>query len=729
MSNLRFSAVETAISREKRPAAKSPGAKASEFFGSHVFGANKMKDYLPKNAYEELLGTIEAGEAISHDLAEHISQAMKSWAISLGATHYTHWFQPLTGATAEKHDAFFEPGRDGVAIEKFTADALVQQEPDASSFPNGGIRNTFEARGYTAWDPSSPAFIYETGGSRTLCIPTIFLSYTGESLDYKAPLLKTLNALDKAAVEVAQYFDKSVTKVFASLGIEQEYFLVDLALFNARPDLQLTGRTLFGHMSAKGQQLEDHYFGAIPERVLAFMVDLENEALKLGIPLKTRHNEVAPSQFECAPMYEEINLAIDHNQLLLNLMDQVALRHDFKVLIHEKPYADINGSGKHNNWSLITNTGVNLLSPGKTPKTNLMFLTFFANTIKAVHEHADLLRASIATAANDHRLGANEAPPAIISIFLGSQLNAVLDEVETARVAKKVKAEPNLWHGIPKIPKLTLDNTDRNRTSPFAFTGNKFEFRAVGSSSNSASPMTVLNAIVANQLIEFKNEVDKQIKKGTKKDLAILNVIRKYIKESKAIRFEGNGYSKEWEEEAEKRGLSNIKTTPKALDVYVSDKTEELFESLGIMNKREGEARHEILLENYYKKLQIEARVIGEIVNSLISPAIFRYQNELIENVKGLKDLGLKPASYSSQINLIERISAHANEILENTEAMRQERKKANALEDVREKAIAYDEQVKPYFDKIRYHLNKVEQIIDDQVWPLPKLRELLFVR
>ena len=728
MSGLRFKAVETAISRLNNNKTKET-TKPSLNFGKNVFSTAKMKEYLPKNAYEELIETIDEGKAISHDLAEHISQAMKSWAISNGATHYTHWFQPLTGATAEKHDAFFEPMPDGSAIDKFTASALVQQEPDASSFPSGGIRNTFEARGYTGWDPSSPAFIYETGGGKTLCIPTIFVSYTGEALDYKAPLLKTLNVLDKAAVDVANFFDKSITKVFASLGIEQEYFLVDLALFNARPDLQLTGRTLFGHMSAKGQQLEDHYFGAIPERVLAFMVDLEQEALKLGIPLKTRHNEVAPSQFECAPMFEEINLAIDHNQLLLNLMEQVALRHKFKVLSHEKPYADINGSGKHNNWSLITNTGVNLLSPGKTPKNNLMFLTFFVNVIRAVYEHADLLRAAIASAANDHRLGANEAPPAIISIFLGSQLNAVLDEVETARVAKKVKAETMLWHGIPKIPELQLDNTDRNRTSPFAFTGNKFEFRAVGSSANSASPMTVLNAIVANQLIEFKTEVDKQIKKGTKKDLALLNVVRKYIKESKAIRFEGNGYSKEWEEEALKRGLSNIKTTPKALDVYVSEKSESLFEKLGIFTKREGEARHEILLENYYKKIQIEARVIGEIVNSLIAPAVFDYQNDLITNVKGLKDLGFKAEAYSSQANLIERISTHINTILEDAEAMRQERKKANVLEDVRDKAIAYDEHVKPYFDKIRYHLNKLEQIIDDRKWPLPKLRELLFVR
>ncbi|WP_257668030.1 glutamine synthetase III family protein [Parapedobacter tibetensis] len=728
MSGLRFKAVETAISRLNNTTTKET-TKPSLNFGKSVFTTAKMKEYLPKNAYEELIETVDGGKAISHDLAEHISQAMKSWAISNGVTHYTHWFQPLTGATAEKHDAFFEPLPDGSAIDKFTASALVQQEPDASSFPSGGIRNTFEARGYTGWDPSSPAFIYETGGGKTLCIPTIFVSYTGEALDYKAPLLKALHALDKAAVDVANFFDKSVTKVYASLGVEQEYFLVDLALFNARPDLQLTGRTLFGHMSAKGQQLEDHYFGAIPERVLAFMVDLEQEALKLGIPLKTRHNEVAPSQFECAPMFEEINLAIDHNQLLLNLMEQVALRHKFKVLSHEKPYADINGSGKHNNWSLITNTGVNLLSPGKTPKNNLMFLTFFTNVIKAVYEHADLLRASIASAGNDHRLGANEAPPAIISIFLGSQLNAVLDEVETARVVKKVKAETLLWHGIPKIPELQLDNTDRNRTSPFAFTGNKFEFRAVGSASNCASPMTVLNAIVADQLIEFKNEVDKQIKKGTKKDLALLNVVRKYIKESKAIRFEGNGYSKEWEEEAMKRGLSNIKTTPKALDVYVNEKSEALFERLGIFSKREGEARHEILLENYYKKIQIEARVIGEIVTSLIAPSVFDYQNDLITNVKGLKDLGFKAGTYSSQANLIERISTHINTILEDAEAMRQERKKANILEDLRDKAIVYDEKVKPYFDKIRYHLNKLEQIVDDRKWPLPKLRELLFVR
>jgi len=727
MNNLRFDAVESVLKKNHKPSV-APEGKPSSFYGKNVFGIKKMKDYLPKNAYEKLLSILENGEVIDRELAEHISQAIKSWAISNGATHYSHWFQPLTGSTAEKHDAFFEPDSEGLAIEKFTADALIQQEPDASSFPNGGIRNTFEARGYTGWDPSSPAFLFETAAGKTLCIPTVFVSYTGEALDYKAPLLKSIHALDRAAVDVCQYFSKSITRISASLGIEQEYFLVDRALYNARPDLLLTGRTLFGHMSAKGQQLDDHYFGSIPERVMAFMVEVENEALKLGIPLKTRHNEVAPSQFECAPMYEELNLAIDHNQLLLNLMEQIAVRHNFKVLIHEKPYADINGSGKHNNWSLITNTGVNLLSPGKTPKTNLMFLTFFINTIKAVHDHADLLRASIASASNDHRLGANEAPPAIISIFLGSQLNDVLDEIETPRIAKIVKSESLLWHGIPKIPELNLDNTDRNRTSPFAFTGNKFEFRAVGSSANSASSMTVLNAIVADQLVQFKAEVDKIIAKGTKKDLAILNVLRKYLKQSRAIRFEGNGYSKEWETEAEARGLSNIKTTPKALDVYTDEKTLKLFESLGILNRRESHARHEILLESYYKKIQIEARVIGEIVNSMIAPASITYLNELVENVKGLKELGLPKESYSSQMNLVERVSTLINRILEETEAMRQNRKKANLIEDVRDKAVAYDETVKVHFDQIRYYINKLEQIVDDSKWPVPKLRELLFI-
>ncbi|MCY4781491.1 glutamine synthetase III [Sphingobacterium sp. UT-1RO-CII-1] len=729
MGNLRFKATESATSRSLQDIKKIESSKPTTIYGKNVFTIAKMKDYLSKNTQKELVQLIEGGHQISREVADHVAQAMKTWAISNGASHYTHWFQPLTGTTAEKHDAFFEPDENGEAIEKFSSDSLVQQEPDASSFPSGGIRNTFEARGYTAWDPSSPAFIFETFAGKTLCIPTVFVSYTGESLDYKAPLLKANAAIDKAATEVVQYFDRSVTKVNTSLGIEQEYFLVDISLYNARPDLQLTGRTLFGHMSAKGQQLEDHYFGSIPERVLAYMVDLENEALKLGIPLKTRHNEVAPSQFECAPMFEEINLAIDHNQLLMNLMEQVASRHNFKVLLHEKPYSGVNGSGKHNNWSLVTNTGVNLLSPGKTPKNNLMFLTFFINTIKAVYEHADLLRASIASHSNDHRLGANEAPPAIISIFLGTQLDEILDEVESARVAKKVKNEASLWHGIPKIPELKLDNTDRNRTSPFAFTGNKFEFRAVGSSANSAQPMTILNAIVAAQLREFKIEVDKQIKKDVKKDLAILNILRKYIKDSKAIRFEGNGYSEEWAIEAAERGLSNIQSTPKALDVYIKEETITLLENMGIYNRRESEARHEILLENFFKKIQIEARVIGEVVTNQIAPACFVYQNDLITNVQGLKGLGLSKEAYSSQLNLIERISNHTNIILQKAEEMRQARKTANNIEDMRSRAIAYDEIVKPYFDLIRYHVNKLEKVIDDAKWPLPKLRELLFLK
>ena len=542
MSSLRFQALNAVLSRTI-PEVKMPSTKLSDFYGSNVFDQKKMKDSLSKEAFSSIIDSINSGTPIDRGISEQVASSMKSWAMSRGASHYTHWFQPLTGSTAEKHDSFFEPGSDGQGLEKFSGEALSQQEPDASSFPNGGIRSTFEARGYTAWDPSSPAFII---GS-TLCIPTVFISYTGEALDYKAPLLKAIGLMDKAAVAVAQYFDKSIEKINSSLGIEQEYFLVDLALFNARPDLYLTGRALFGHMSAKNQQLDDHYFGSIPERVLAYMQDFETEAIKLGIPLKTRHNEVAPSQFECAPLYEEMNLAIDHNSLLMDLMDKVARRHNFKVLLHEKPYAGINGSGKHNNWSLITNTGKNLLSPGKTPKNNLMFLTFFVNTIRAVFEYSDLLRASIASVNNDHRLGANEAPPAIISMFLGSQLNDLLDEIESSRVTNKMKQEPSLWTNIPKIPQILLDNTDRNRTSPLAFTGNKFELRAVGSSANSANPMTILNTIIADQLNKFKAEVDKLIKKGEKKDVAIMTVIKRYIKESKAIRFEVNGYSDEWD--------------------------------------------------------------------------------------------------------------------------------------------------------------------------------------
>lgn len=723
MLNFRFQALQAVLTRTI-PDVKAPAIKISDYFAANVFDKKKMKENLSTEAYQAIINSIETSEPIARDTAEHIASAMKSWAISKGVTHYTHWFQPLTGSTAEKHDAFFEPTPDG-AIEKFSGDALAQQEPDASSFPSGGLRNTFEARGYTAWDPSSPAFVM----GRTLCIPTVFVSYTGEALDYKVPLLKALSALDKAAVEVCHYFDKSIEKVNASLGIEQEYFLVDLALFNARPDLYLTGRTLFGHMSAKNQQLEDHYFGSIPERVLAFMQDLEAESLLLGIPLKTRHNEVAPSQFECAPIYEEINLAIDHNQLLTDMMDKIAKRHNFKVLLHEKPYAGINGSGKHNNWSMITNTGKNLLSPGKTPKNNLMFLAFFVNTIKAVYEHADLLRASVASVNNDHRLGANEAPPAIISIFLGSQLNDVLDEIETSRISKKIKDEALLWQGIPKIPQILKDNTDRNRTSPFAFTGNKFELRAVGSSANSASPMTILNLIVADQLKKFKIDVDKLLKKGEKKDVALLTIIKRYIKESKAIRFEGNGYSEEWEKEAAARGLSNIKTTPKSLDVLISEKTERLFEDTGVFTKREAHARHEILLEDFFKKLQIEARVIGELATNVIIPTALSYQSKLVENVRGLKDIGFPDTTYTTQMDTITRIAEHVNLIKTNVDQMVEERKKANKIEDIRERAIAYDEKVKAFFQPIRYHVDKLEQIIDDSLWPLPKFRELLFIK
>ena len=705
MSNIRFQALQSILTRTI-PEVKIPAPKISEFFAANVFDKKKMKELLSTEAFQGIINSIDKGEPIPRDLAEQVASAMKSWAISKGATHYTHWFQPLTGTTAEKHDSFFEPTTDGGAIEIFSGDALAQQEPDASSFPSGGIRNTFEARGYTAWDPSSPAFIM----ARTLCIPTVFVSYTGEALDYKVPLLKALSVLDKAAVDVCHYFDKGIEKVNASLGIEQEYFLVDIALFNARPDLYLTGRTLFGHMSAKNQQLEDHYFGSIPERVYAFMQDMETEALLLGIPLKTRHNEVAPSQFECAPIYEEINLAIDHNQLLMDLMDRVAKRHNFKVLLHEKPYEGINGSGKHNNWSMITNTGKNLLSPGKTPKNNLMFLTFFVNTIKAVYEHADLLRASIATVNNDHRLGANEAPPAIISIFLGSQLSEVLDEIETSRISKKIKDDALLWQGIPKIPQILKDNTDRNRTSPFAFTGNKFELRAVGSSANSASPMTILNLIVADQLKKFKIDVDKLIKKGEKKDVALLIVIKKYIKESKNIRFEGNGYSEEWEKLAEERGLANIKTAPKALDAMLSEKSEILFAETGVFTKREAHARHEILLESFFKKLQIEARVIGELGINIIIPSAVAYQSKLIENVQGLKNLGLKEDTFKAQLDIINKISEHINIIKSDIDEMVDARKKANIIEDIREKAIDYDEKVKPYFQKIRYHVDKLEQ-------------------
>ncbi|MBL0096436.1 MAG: glutamine synthetase III [Bacteroidetes bacterium] len=730
MAILRFRALEKCINRTPVVVVP-PSGKVSDYYAVNVFDKEKMHKYLSKEVFKQVMEATTTGQRIDRKVAELVAAAMKNWAVSMGATHYTHWFQPLTGTTAEKHDSFFELSDEGRAIEAFSSSALVQQEPDASSFPSGGIRNTFEARGYTAWDPSSPAFIMDSPSGKTLCIPTIFVSYTGETLDYKAPLLKALHALNQAAVPVCQFFDKNVTNVWSTLGIEQEYFLVDIDIYNARPDLEMTGRTLFGAEAAKGQQLEDHYFGSIPDRVNSFMVDFEVESLKLGIPLKTRHNEVAPSQFECAPVFEDINLAVDHNQLLMDLMDKVARRHNFKVLLHEKPYAGINGSGKHNNWSMTTNTGKNLLSPGNSPKSNLWFLTFFINTIKAVHEHADLLRASIATASNDHRLGANEAPPAIMSIFLGRQLSSVLDEIEKSVNEKKMTPEQKtaLKLNIGKIPEILLDNTDRNRTSPFAFTGNKFEFRAVGSSANSAHPMTILNTIVADQLKKFHAEVEAIAKKGIKTDEAVLKVLRKYIVDTKAIRFEGNGYGDEWKKEAKKRGLSNVTTTPPALDAFVTKKSMDLFERNGIFSHRENEARHEIMLETYIKKIQIESRVMGHLASNHIIPAAIKYQHLLVQNVEGMKDIGLPKDTYTTQLELIREISAHLTIIKKNVDEMVEARKKANAIENVRSRAIAYCDKVKAYFDTIRYHVDKLELIVDDECWPLPKIREMVTIR
>jgi len=659
-----------------------------------------------------------------------VAAGIKAWAISKGATHYTHWFLPLTGATAEKHDAFVDPVEGGKGIEKFRGNELTQQEPDASSFPSGGIRSTFEARGYTAWDPTSPAFIMD----RTLCIPTVFVSYTGESLDFKTPLLKAIYSIDKAATDVCQYFDKEVTKVFATLGWEQEYFLVDTALYLARPDLVLTGRTLFGHSSAKDQQLEDHYFGTIPQRVLAFMQEFEYEAHRLGIPVKTRHNEVAPNQFECAPVFEEVNLSIDHNQLMMHLLDKIAKHHDFTVLLHEKPFSGVNGSGKHNNWSLATNTRENLLSPGKTPKENLRFLSFLVNILKAVHDHADLIRAIIASPGNDHRLGANEAPPAIISVFIGAQLTKMLDTIEKAdkHVVAETRTESDLLKNLPKIPEILLDNTDRNRTSPFAFTGNKFEFRAVGSAQTCAPPMIVLNLIVADQLRKFKTEVDALIQKNVGKEDALFQVIKKYIRDSKKIRFEGNNYSDEWVKEAEKRGLSNRKTTPEALKGFIDKKAADVFEKNGVLSKRELIARHEIRLENYTKKIQIESRVLGDLAGNHIIPVAIRYQNTLIENVKGLKqvlDLKTYGKLSQNQMETITEISEHVDKIKTYVNEMIEARKEANRIHEPEEKAFAYCQKVLPYFDKIRQHTDKLELLVDDELWPLPKYRELLFTR
>lgn len=722
---LRFNALNSV--QNKKPLQVAENGKRSELFAINVFNEVAMRQLMTREAFDAVMNAIEYGTKIDRRVADQVAVAMRDWAISKGATHYTHWFQPLTGGTAEKHDAFFEPITRDSAIERFSGNQLVQQESDASSFPNGGIRNTFEARGYTAWDPSSPPFVYGT----VLCIPTIFIAYTGEALDNKTPLLKALSAIDQAATEVARYFDKNVSKVTCTLGCEQEYFLIDRTLATTRPDLMITGRTLLGHEAAKGQQLDDHYLGAIPSRVLAYMRDLEQECLLLGIPVKTRHNEVAPNQFELAPIFGEANLAVDQNSLLMDVMRKVAERHDFVVLFHEKPFAGVNGSGKHNNWSLVTDTGVNLFAPSKTPQKNLQFLTFFICTIKAVHEYEPLLRASVASATNDYRLGANEAPPAIVSVFIGEQLNKVLDALENMsgeEVSGKDKTELKL-NVVGKIPDLFLDTTDRNRTSPFAFTGNKFEFRAVGSKANCGKPMMVLNTIVAKQLIDFKKEVDSLIEGGMKKEDAIFRVLRAYVKSSKAIRFEGDGYSKAWEEEAARRGLSNHKTTPEALRENITDKAIALFEEMGVLSKVELIARYEIALEEYVKTVQIESRVLGDIARNHVVPTAVRYQNTLIENVRGLKEIfgDAYQEVASEQIDLIRHISEHIKVIHSTVEAMIEARKRANHLATFVERADAYCNEVKPFFADIRYHCDKLELMIDDELWTLTKYRELLF--
>lgn len=720
MATLRHSALILAQGRS-RTIATPPSSKISDYFGSNVFGQQQMKETLAPSVYKKVVEAIDKGSKIDPTTAEEVASAVKVWAMSKGVTHYTHWFQPLTGSTAEKHDAFFDAH---AGLEKFKGSALVQQEPDASSFPHGGIRSTFEARGYTAWDPSSPIFIFD----KTLCIPTIFVSYTGEALDYKTPMLKSVEAINEAALPICQLFDRDVKKVYPSLGIEQEYFVVDKALYATRPDLVMSGRTVFGHNPARGQQLEDHYFGSIPTRVKDFMMDFEIEAHRLGIPVSTRHNEVAPGQFEVAPLFEEINKAIDHNQLLMDLMDKVAEKHNLKVLFHEKPFAGVNGSGKHNNWSLITDTGVNLFQPSNSARENLQFLTFVVATVKAVYDNADLLRASIASASNDFRLGANEAPPAIMSVFLGSTLSNVLDELEKNGNIKIEKGD-NMYMklGISKIPEIILDNTDRNRTSPFAFTGNKFEFRAVGSNANSAGPMTVLNVIVADVLRSLYKDIEKEISNGKEKKIAIVNVLRKYIKDSKKIRFEGDGYSEEWAKEAEKRGLSNLKSTPFALDVFKDKKTAELFERHRVLNPIEVHARHEIMLEDYVKKVQIESRVMGDLALNHVIPTAIQYQNKLIENANGLKGLGLEN---KAAIETIKDISKHMEALKLNVHEMTEARKRLNKEEDIVKKAKGYCTEVKEaYFDKIRYAVDKLELIVDDEFWPLVKYREMLFIK
>lgn len=730
MSSHRSAALNLFLSRPKSVKERD-NRKISSYYADNVFTDNKLKAYLSHEAYKAYQQTIQNGQKITRDLADQIAAALKAWAMENGTTHYTHWFQPLTGSTAEKHDSFFTINAAGTALERFDGDALVQQEPDASSFPSGGLRATFEARGYTAWDPLSPAFIMDIAGSKTLCIPTVFISYTGEALDHKAPLLRSIETLDKAATGVARYFDRFVNKVTATLGWEQEYFLIDKAMYYARPDLMAGGRTIFGRSPAKGQQLEDHYFGAIPERVYNFMVDLEMECHKLGIPVRTRHNEVAPSQFECAPMFETCNIAVDHNQLLMDLMDRVARRHHLIVLLHEKPFAGINGSGKHNNWSMSTDTGTNLLSPGKTPRNNLLFLTFFINTIKAVHDHADLLRAAIASESNDYRLGANEAPPAIISVFIGNYLTQVLEAIEK-RVDGDLKEEEeqDLKLDIHKmIPDVMMDNTDRNRTSPFAFTGNKFEFRAVGSSANCADAMMILNMIVANQLNEFKEKVDQHIQAGEKKDSAILKELRSCIKSSKNILFEGDNYSEAWAKEAAKRGLPNIKTTPLALEGYITKKAKKLFAENKIMNEKEVEARHEIHLEKYIKKVQIECSLAQELCMNQILPACLHYQTDVLQNIKAGQDAGLNKASMKTQIELANTLSEHINGAYTTLDAMTQALEKAHKQKSTRDEAIAYCDKVKPLLQQLRDHVDTLELYVEDKHWPMPKYREILFNR
>lgn len=729
MARIRFSALEQL---NNRPLIKEEERKGrdSEIFGMNVFDRVKMRQYLSRDAYMAVTDAVDNGIIIERRLADQIASGMKAWALEKGATHYTHWFHPLNGATAEKHDAFLHKNPDGSVIESFDGGLLVQQEPDASSFPSGGIRNTFEARGYTAWDPTSPAFI----SNNTLCIPTIFVSYTGEALDYKTPLLKALTAVDKAAVDVCQFFDKNVTKVISTLGWEQEYFLVDEALYNARPDLVLCDRTLMGHESAKGQQLDDHYFGSIPARVSSYMKDFEYECYKLGIPVKTRHNEVAPNQYECAPIFEEANLAVDHNQLLMSTMKRVARKHKFVVIMHEKPYKGINGSGKHNNWSLMTNTGVNLLSPGKNPKSNMQFLVFLVCTVKAVSDYADLFRAAIVSAGNEHRLGADEAPPVVMSVFLGDYLTSVLNELEDKVSEKKMSPDEKteLKLNVGKIPEIMMDNTDRNRTSPFAFTGNRFEFRAVGSSANCGTAMTVLNTAVAKILIDFKNQAEKLVEDGVKRDEAIFQILKKYIIDSKLIRFEGNGYGQEWADEAERRGLANVKDCVDSLKAYISKESIELFKTIDVLSERELKARYEIQNEIYIKKLQIEARVLGDLAINHIIPTAINYQNILITNVKGLKDV-VDDETFRElsvvQLESITKISRHITSIRRNVHDMVSQRKLANVIEGEIEKAKAYSDNVRPFLEKIRLDIDKLEMIVDDEMWPLPKYRELLFVK